>query len=110
MTEPQDPGEQPWDLGLQSERTALAWHRTLLSGLACSLVVARLVALVSWPAAVVTGLVAVATTAILAVLASVLAAGAGVPAPPARTDGSCSALSRSAAATRAAWASGALSR
>ena len=69
MTGSQDRGEQPWDLGLQSERTALAWHRTLLSGLACSLVVARLVALVSWPAAVVTGLVAVATTAMLAVLA-----------------------------------------
>ncbi len=63
------PSEEPWDPGLQSERTALAWQRTLLSGLACSLVVARLVALVSWPAAVVTGLAAVGTTAALAVLA-----------------------------------------
>jgi uncharacterized membrane protein YidH (DUF202 family) len=60
---------RPWDPGLQSERTALAWQRTLLSGLACSLVVARLVALVSWPAAVATGLTAVGTTAALAVLA-----------------------------------------
>jgi uncharacterized membrane protein YidH (DUF202 family) len=62
-------GRGPWDPGLQSERTALAWQRTLLSGLACSLVVARLLALVSWPAAVVAGIAAVVTTAALGVLA-----------------------------------------
>ena len=59
----------PWDPGLQVERTALAWQRTLLSGLACSLVVARLLALVSWPAAVVTGVLAVLGTAALGALA-----------------------------------------
>jgi uncharacterized membrane protein YidH (DUF202 family) len=62
-------GDRPSDPGLQNERTALAWQRTLLSGLACSLVVARLVGLVSWPTAVVTALAGVGTAAALAVLA-----------------------------------------
>ena len=56
------------DRGLQNERTALAWQRTLLSGLACSLVAARLLAFVSWPAAIVTGLAALGCTAGLAVV------------------------------------------
>lgn len=34
-----------WDAGLQPERTKMAWQRTVLSVLACSLVVSRLVAL-----------------------------------------------------------------
>ncbi len=59
----------PWDPGLQSERTGLAWQRTLLSGLACALVVARLLALVSWTAAVVAGLLALGTTAGLGLVA-----------------------------------------
>ena len=59
----------PWDPGLQNERTGLAWQRTLLSGLTCSLLLARLLVRVSVILAVLTGLVALACTAALGWLA-----------------------------------------
>ena len=61
----------PWDPGLQSERTGLAWQRTMLSGLTCSLLMSRLLAGVSIPLAVLTGLTGLACTAGLGWLAVV---------------------------------------
>lgn len=59
-----------WDIGAQNERTRLSWQRTALSGLACSLLVARLLATVSIPVAVLIGAAAVLSTAALAILSS----------------------------------------
>ncbi len=45
MSEQERPWEhRVWDIGLQPERTTLAWQRTALSATACSLVAARLIA------------------------------------------------------------------
>ena len=53
----------PWDVGLQNERTGLAWQRTLLSGLACGILVARLLVGVSLTLAVLTGVLALGASA-----------------------------------------------
>ena len=54
--------QAPWDPGLQNERTGLAWQRTMLAGLVCSLLVARLLAEVWLPLAVLVGLAALLGT------------------------------------------------
>lgn len=57
-----------WDKAAQNERTQLSWQRTTLSGLACSLVVARLLAPTSLVLAVTVALAAIVTTALLGLL------------------------------------------
>jgi uncharacterized membrane protein YidH (DUF202 family) len=59
----------PWDPGLQNARTGLAWQRTMLAGLTCSLLVARLLASISIFLSVIIGLVALLCTAGLGWLA-----------------------------------------
>lgn len=56
--------------GVAGERTQLAWQRTTLSGLTCSLVVARLIFPMSMIIAIVVALLAVTTTLVLGWLAS----------------------------------------
>lgn len=60
--------EEVADPGVQNERTRLAWQRTLLSGLVCSLLVARLLVAVWLELAVAIGVLACATSAAMSLV------------------------------------------
>jgi uncharacterized membrane protein YidH (DUF202 family) len=59
----------PWDPGLQNERNRLAWQRTTLAGLTCSLLVARLLTSISLILSVIIGLIGLLCTAGLSYMA-----------------------------------------
>lgn len=56
-------------MGLQNERTGLAWQRTMLSGLTCGLLVARLLADASLTLAILTGVLSLGTAAAFGLVA-----------------------------------------
>lgn len=56
------------DPGVQNERTRLAWQRTLLAGLVCSLLVARLLVSQSWQLALLIGALASAVSAAMSIV------------------------------------------
>ena len=53
------------DVAVQNERTRLAWQRTVLAGLACALVLVRLLVDISAGAAALVGLAALLSAALL---------------------------------------------
>lgn len=60
----------PADPGLQNERTSLAWQRTTLAGLACALLIARLIFGNAPAVAIIIAAVAIIVAAALSWLSS----------------------------------------